>query len=141
MADTHHQSEWKDDLEPALRLLRAIEQDRSLLTSITSDQRKELLTLAGLVSKPERHDLVKMAKAFRRAERQSSRQRDRQAIEQSGLRLQRRAEEYTPLWLPLPDESSSVEGAARLVDERACYVCKTPYLEVHRYYEIGRAHV
>ena len=31
----------------------------------------ELLTLAGLVAKPERHDLVKMAKAFRRAEREA----------------------------------------------------------------------
>jgi hypothetical protein len=59
----------EDDVRTCVRVLRAIEADRSHLTRLTQDQRRELLTLAGLIAKPERHDLVKMAKAFRRAER------------------------------------------------------------------------
>ena len=55
------------DVRACVRVLRAIEADRSHLTRLTQDQRRELLTLAGLVAKPERRDLVKMAKAFRRA--------------------------------------------------------------------------
>src|ERR1700678_1519337 len=57
------------DVLTCVRVLRAIEADRSHLTRLTQEQRRELLTLAGLVAKPERHDLVKMAKAFRRGER------------------------------------------------------------------------
>jgi NAD(P)-dependent dehydrogenase (short-subunit alcohol dehydrogenase family) len=123
-----------DDWQTCLRVLRAIEADRSHLTRLSREQRCELLTLAGLVAKPERHDLVKMAKAFRRAERQAAKEQDRRAIEQAGLRVQRRAPVYTPLWLepPKPDRP---EERPHLTRERACYVCKQPYTKVHRYYD------
>jgi hypothetical protein len=61
-----------DDVEACIRVLRAIEADRSHLTRLPREQRRELLTLAGLVAKPEKHDLVRMAKAFRRAEREAA---------------------------------------------------------------------
>ena len=123
-----------DDFGACVRVLKAIEADRSLLTRLTQDQRRELLTLAGLVSKPERHDLKKMAKAFRRAERNAAKQADRLVLEQAGLRNQRRAEIYTPLWLPPPDAAMDSERP-ELNQERACYVCKQPFTRVHRYYD------
>ncbi len=123
-----------DDLRACVRVLRAIETDRSHLTRLTQEQRRELLTLAGLVAKPERHDLVKMAKAFRRAEREAVKEHDRKAIEQAGLRVQRRQKVFTPLWLepPKPEEA---EDQLRLQQERSCYVCKQPFAKVHRYYD------
>jgi NAD(P)-dependent dehydrogenase (short-subunit alcohol dehydrogenase family) len=124
-----------EELAACLRVLRAVEHDRSVLTQLSAVQRRELLTLAGLVSKPERHDLVKMAKAFRRAEREATKQRDRQAIAQAGLRLQRRAEVYKPLWLEPPHAEISASVRPELDTARGCYVCKAPYTEVHRYYD------
>jgi len=123
-----------DDLGACLRVLRTIEADRSHLTRISQERRRELLTLAGLVAKPERHDLVRMAKAFRRAEREAAKEEDRKAIEQAGLRVQRRAPVFTPLWLepPKPEEA---EVRPRLNRERDCYVCKQPFTKVHRYYD------
>jgi NAD(P)-dependent dehydrogenase (short-subunit alcohol dehydrogenase family) len=145
-----------EDLATCLRVLQAIEADRGCLTRLTREQRRELLTLAGVVAKPEKHDLVRLAKAFRRAERASARQDDLQAIEQAGLRQQRRSATYTPLWLPPPESEPSdaaqpsagspaqdarepgrhdrAEGPG-LRTPRACYVCKQPYSEVHRYYD------
>jgi NAD(P)-dependent dehydrogenase (short-subunit alcohol dehydrogenase family) len=126
----------EDDLRACVRVLRAIEADRSHLTRLTQDQRRELLTLAGLVSKPERHDLVKMAKAFRRAERQAAREHDRKLIEQTALRVQRRAAVYTPLWLETPHPGlQAPQERPELHQERACYVCKRPYTRTHRYYD------
>lgn len=122
-----------DDLQACLRVLRAIDADRGCLTRLTQEHRRELLTLAGLVAKPDRHELVKMAKAFRRAERAAAKQHDRTALEQAGLRVQRRADVYAPLWLPPPDAETADAPALRA--ERACYVCKQPYREVHRYYD------
>jgi NAD(P)-dependent dehydrogenase (short-subunit alcohol dehydrogenase family) len=123
-----------EDLRACLRVLRAIEADRAHLTRLTQEQRRELLTLAGLVAKPERHDLVKMAKAFRRAEREAAKQQDRKAIEQAGLRVQRRSPVFAPLWLepPKPEED---DDRPRLNQERDCYVCKQPFSRVHRYYD------
>ena len=81
------------DVLTCVRVLRAIEADRSHLTRLTQDQRRELLTLAGLVAKPERQDLVKMAKAFRRAEREAAKEHDRKVLAAAGLRIQRRSAE------------------------------------------------
>src|SRR5262245_25261652 len=123
-----------DELRACIRVLRTIEADRSHLTRLTQEQRRELLTLAGLVAKPERHDLVRMAKAFRRAEREAAKEEDRKAIEQAALRVQRRSPVFAPLWLepPKPDD---LDERPRLNRERDCYVCKQPFSKVHRYYD------
>src|ERR1700682_2150894 len=91
-----------EDVRTCVRVLRAIEADRSHLTRLTQEQRRELLTLAGLVAKPERHDLVKMAKAFRRAEREAAKEFDRKVLATAGLRIQRRSAVFAPLWLEPP---------------------------------------
>ncbi len=123
-----------DDLRTCVRVLKAIEADRSHLTRISQEQRRELLTFAGLVAKPERHDLVKMAKAFRRAEREAAKEQDRKAIDQAGLRIQRRAAVFTPLRLE-PPKPEDLDDRPRLNKERDCYVCKQPFTRVHRYYD------
>src|SRR4051812_49966530 len=108
-----------DDLRTCIRVLRTIEADRSHLTRLSQEQRRELLTLAGLVAKPERHDLVRMAKAFRRIEREAAKEQDRKAIEQAGLRLQRRASTFTPLWLE-PPKPGGLDDRPHLHKERDC---------------------
>jgi hypothetical protein len=50
------------------------------------------------------------------------------------LRQQRRSETYAPLWLP-PPESQAPDERPGLSAARACYVCKQPYTNVHRYYD------
>jgi NAD(P)-dependent dehydrogenase (short-subunit alcohol dehydrogenase family) len=121
------------DLLICLRVLRAVEADRAHLTQLDPTQRRELLTLAGLIAKPEKHDLVRMAKAFRRADRKAAQQHDKNLVAQSGLRLQRRAMTYAPLWLEEPSEG---EGPGpELKQELNCYVCKKPFSKVHRYYD------
>jgi NAD(P)-dependent dehydrogenase (short-subunit alcohol dehydrogenase family) len=123
-----------DDVRTCIRVLRAIEADRGHLTRLTQEQRRELLTLAGLVSKPERHNLVRMAKAFRRAEREAEKAHDRKVIEQTGLRVQRRADVYTPLWLE-PPKPEDLEERPHLRQELTCYVCKQQFSKPHRYYD------
>jgi NAD(P)-dependent dehydrogenase (short-subunit alcohol dehydrogenase family) len=123
-----------DDVETCVRVLRAIERDRAHLARLTREQRRELLTLAGLVAKPERHDLVRMAKALRRAEREAAKAHDRELIDKALLRVQRRQPVYAPLRLERPTADDSAERA-QLERELACYVCKQPFKKMHRYYD------
>lgn len=126
------------ELAACVAVLQAIHDDRALLASLPLAQRRALLTLAGQVSRPGRDRQRSLARAFRRSEREQRQQQDRQAIEQSGLRLQRRSQAYTPLWLPPPAEDAldgGADAAATLHGARACYVCKQPYTQVHRYYD------
>jgi NAD(P)-dependent dehydrogenase (short-subunit alcohol dehydrogenase family) len=124
-----------DDLRHCVRVLRAIQADRSQLVRLTQDQRRELLTLAGLVAKPEGHELVKMRRAFRRAEREATKAHDRQVIEQAGLRIQRRSAVYAPIWLERPKPEAPADDRPEFSRERACYVCKKPFVTMHRYYD------
>jgi NAD(P)-dependent dehydrogenase (short-subunit alcohol dehydrogenase family) len=122
------------DVHACLRVLRAVEADRSHLTRLSREIRRELVTLAGLVAKPDRQDLVRMAKAFRRADREAAKAHDRRAIDQAGLRVQRRSSAYAPLWLEPPVEPAG-DDRPELRRHRACYVCKRPFVKVHRYYD------
>jgi NAD(P)-dependent dehydrogenase (short-subunit alcohol dehydrogenase family) len=123
-----------DDVLACVRVLRAVEADRSHLARLAPEKRRELLMLAGLVAKPERHDVTKMGKAFRRAKREAKQVHDRKVMEQSGLRIQRRSPVYAPLWLerPKPDVPDDRPEYHR---DRACYVCKQPFAKMHRYYD------
>ncbi|MEZ5458950.1 MAG: SDR family NAD(P)-dependent oxidoreductase [Steroidobacteraceae bacterium] len=128
------------DVERVLELLRAIDADRGLLAGLTAQQRVELLQLAGRITQPDRKALRKLAKAFRRADRAAAQARDRDLIEQTGLRRQRRAPVYAPLWLPPPSDAEAAAGApdapvAALNRARSCYVCKSDYTQPHRYYD------
>src|SRR3984885_7759627 len=123
-----------EDVRTCVRVLRSIEADRSHLTRLSQEQRRELLMLAGLVAKPDRHDVSRMLKGFRRAKRQTSQEHDRAIIERAGLRMQRRSKVYAPLWLERPKpEAESAAGEFR--QERNCYVCKQPFAKMHRYYD------
>jgi NAD(P)-dependent dehydrogenase (short-subunit alcohol dehydrogenase family) len=123
-----------DDVEACIRVLRAIEVDRAHLTRVTREQRRELLTLAGLVAKPDRQDLRRMAKAFRRAEREAARLHDRMLVDGAALRVQRRSAIYAPLRLE-PPEPAAADTRAELRNELDCYVCKQPFTKIHRYYD------
>src|SRR5688572_14090982 len=124
----------ENDVEACLRVLRAIEADRSHLTRFGRELRRELLTLAGLVAKPERHGLVRMAKAFRRAEREAAKAHDRKLVAAALLRVQRRSPVYAPLRLAPPSPEDLGE-CPELKRELACYVCKQPFTKMHRYYD------
>jgi NAD(P)-dependent dehydrogenase (short-subunit alcohol dehydrogenase family) len=124
----------ENDVETCIRVLRAIEADRSHLTKIGRELRRDLLTLAGLVAKPDRHDLVRMARAFRRAEREAAKAHDRQLVDRALLRVQRRSPIYAPLKLERPTAEDLV-SSPELKNELACYVCKQPFTKVHRYYD------
>jgi NAD(P)-dependent dehydrogenase (short-subunit alcohol dehydrogenase family) len=124
----------EDDVAACIRVLRAIDADRSCLTRLSREQRRELLTLAGLVAKPARHDLVRMAKAFRRAEREAAKAHDRKLVDAALLRVQRRSPVYAPLRLE-PPEPERATPQDELKRELACYVCKQPFTKMHRYYD------
>jgi NAD(P)-dependent dehydrogenase (short-subunit alcohol dehydrogenase family) len=124
----------EEDVRTCARVLRAIEADRSHLAHLALPQRRELLMLAGLVAKPERHDVTRMAKAFRRAKREVTKEHDRKIIERAGLRIQRRSKVYAPLWLERPKPEASADPR-EFRQERNCYVCKKSFSKMHRYYD------
>lgn len=119
-----------EEVEIAVRVLEALEADRSRLTDLDRAQRQALLVAAGRLSKPDRAAQRALSKAFRRKDRTEAQAEDRRLLEETALRKERRAEVFRPLWVePGPEREKELN------QERACYVCKQPYRSVHFFYD------
>ena len=55
-----------DKVQDAVRLLESLVNNRLLLQDLDPEQRKALLMAAGRVSRPERIELIKVTKQYRR---------------------------------------------------------------------------
>jgi NAD(P)-dependent dehydrogenase (short-subunit alcohol dehydrogenase family) len=124
-----------DDLreraKQAAALLEALAENPRLLADLPEEERHRLVMAAGTVSRPERDAHRAMRKALRKKAREEIRRSDENLLGATGIRTARRAPVFVappalPAAEPLPDE---------LREARKCYVCKTPYTRVHRFYD------
>jgi NAD(P)-dependent dehydrogenase (short-subunit alcohol dehydrogenase family) len=114
-------------------LLEQIVGNRRLLSQVGPDDRKALLMAAGRFSRPDRLELIKMAKAHRRQEKKKVRMQDRATRSKAGIR---KAREQS-VFIPPPREAllhAPSEGRT-LNHPRQCYVCKDRYTELHPFYD------
>jgi NAD(P)-dependent dehydrogenase (short-subunit alcohol dehydrogenase family) len=125
-----------DEIAIALRVLNAVAADRARLAALDEPTRRAFLIAAGRVSRPERDELRRMNKAFRRIEREADRAADREALERSALRDARKAPVYQPRWVVPTDEATAEDDTGpELRNARTCYICKGEYTKVHFFYD------
>ena len=143
------QAPGEADLRAAKEVLRALGDDRSLLLRLPFDERGELLEAAGRVAQPsrvQRRRLASESKKQRKQAKVARRQRDRQVLEETGIRKQSKEQLFpTPRQLPSPTAPSPEplppprtggdEGFVQLEQPRNCYTCKRDYLLVHHFYD------
>ena len=124
-----------EELDRTVAVLDALVADRSRLAAMPREQRVALLMAAGRLSRPHRHEVVKLAKAFRRTQKKAATQADRDARGTTEIRAARRAEVYAaPLELP-PAHQPAAEAARELNTPRNCYVCKDEFTRLHFFYD------
>ena len=123
------------DLAKCLEVLEAIVADRGALGEITRETRRALLIAAGRVSRPERSEQRRLAKALRRKDKTSVRAADDALLDGTGIRELRRAPVFvTPG--PAPELPAGGADEARVLNEaRKCYVCKAEFTELHAFYD------
>lgn len=128
-----------EELQRCLEILESILEDRTRLTEMPDDLRIAFMMAAGRVSRPNRDDNRKTAKAFRRIVRKKAQNHDREVRAGTEIRAARRAEVFTaPPQLvqgEAPAGEEHEEPARELVKARACYVCKTWFTKVHFFYD------
>jgi NAD(P)-dependent dehydrogenase (short-subunit alcohol dehydrogenase family) len=138
-------------LEAVITLLDSLIEDRALLVSVPEDVRQRFLMAAGRVSRPVRGEARKLAKAFRKKERNDVRADDEAVLDATEIRTLRRAPIFpTPaLASPAPvhalgggtgtappaSHDASADPARALHEPRKCYVCKAPFRHVHFFYD------
>jgi NAD(P)-dependent dehydrogenase (short-subunit alcohol dehydrogenase family) len=149
--DESRPDETVERIAAAIVTLEAIVEDRAVLADVDPALRERLVRAAGMVSRPDRAALRKMAKALRRKDRDTRRRADEQVLDATGIRALRRAPVFpTPppltggearsLSLPHADADRDVrddgaEAPRDLREPRKCYVCKAPFQRVHPFYD------
>ncbi len=121
------------EVRRAIALLESVVGDRTLLTSLTEDDRVALLSAAGRVAQPERDAQARLAKAVRRSRRQAKQDHDRVLRATTEIRAARLQAVFTaPAQKALPPPSRPVR---ELKNPRACYVCKKEFTQLHFFYD------
>ncbi|MDO9174643.1 MAG: SDR family oxidoreductase, partial [Actinomycetota bacterium] len=129
-------------LRAAAEALEAVVADRSLLQSLSLDERTRLLNAAGNVYEPDVEARRRQIKAERRQQKQQKAQRDQGALNETGIRSLRAKPVFTTpnVFAPAitgPDEidDSADEPVRESVQLQHCYICKQKYSQIHPFYD------
>ncbi len=126
--------------------LERLGSDRTSLTAVPLELRKQLLAACGRLADPSEVERRRHRRALRKQDHWERRQRDRAALDQAALRQSRLADKEGHAALPrhaLPARVGSAPtprndpppSGARLETPRFCYICKTPYTQIHFFYD------
>jgi len=141
-------------IRDAIELLEAIDEDRSVLAHADLDDQRRLTHAAGKVWVPDETRRRQLTRALAKKRKAEAKRRKEEALNDTGIRtLRRRPTFTTPNVYPpaLPDAathllgeeaeddgegaSSALEMASGHVGEQHCYVCKSPFTELHHFYD------
>lgn len=117
--------------------------DRSLLQTLSLEERTRLLNAAGNVYEPDVEARRRQIKAERRQQKQQKAQRDQGALNETGIRSLRAKPVFTTPNVFAPaitapdeiDDSTADEPARESVQLQHCYICKQKYSQIHPFYD------
>jgi NAD(P)-dependent dehydrogenase (short-subunit alcohol dehydrogenase family) len=125
----------------ATTALEAVVADRSLLQSLSLDERTRLLNAAGNVYEPDVEARRRQIKAERRQAKQQKAQQDQGTLNETGIRSLRAKPVFTTpnVFAPQlegPDEIDDAQPEVReAVQPLHCYICKRKYSQIHPFYD------
>jgi len=128
------------DVELTISVLQRLLDEPEELVRLDPATRRELLVLAGRLSRPTRHERERVTKAMRRYQRTEERRADLElrataAIRESQGPLERpSAGSFTEPTGAVAPSAASTRGR-RLGQSQSCYVCKRDYHELHFFYD------
>jgi NAD(P)-dependent dehydrogenase (short-subunit alcohol dehydrogenase family) len=144
----------------AIELMEQLAADLRALADLDEALRIRLVTVAGQLSRPDRHSRKALGKVLARQRFRARRDADRAVLDQTGIRALRREPVFrTPLPRPAmaldaqvrddepdpwaeaearraePTGSDDARAPGRVETARLCYVCKTEFHELHHFYD------
>lgn len=121
-----------DDLKRCIAVLESLLENRTLLSRVPHEERKALMIAAGKLSRPDRLEIMKMSKVYRRLRNRQKREADSALRAETHIRKAREASVYIP---PPQIESGAPRPELKLEEPRNCYVCKQEFHSLHFFYD------
>jgi NAD(P)-dependent dehydrogenase (short-subunit alcohol dehydrogenase family) len=131
--------EVAEQLKAATELLEAVVRDRSLLATLTEEERTRLLSAAGDVFNPDLIQRRQWGKTMRRQQKRTKLGRDETVLAETGIRVLREKPVFTTPNVFAPDEFEQQDvdepEFREVVEPQHCYVCKRLYRDIHPFYD------
>jgi len=133
--NTDHSAFSPEEIERCISFLENLAADSGRIVELTEAQRVSLMTAAGRLSRPDRHELKKRNKEKNRVQRQPLAAYERGMRAATGIR---RAREAVVFSAPnqIPDMTADMNPSDNVLKTpRNCYVCKAEYTRLHFFYD------
>lgn len=123
----------QEEIDKAISVMKTLLDDTNQLFEIEEEKRVELMTVSGLLSRPNREEFAKRRKNAKKAEKRKMIERDKHARKDTGIRSARENNIFiAPKFLEMPKEEADRPS---LESPRNCYVCKKVFTKLHHFYD------
>ena len=124
-----------EEIKKCISFLEDLANNSGRIIHLTEAQRIALMTAAGQLSRPDRHELKKRNKEKNRAERRSVVQYERSIRAATGIRRARQAGVFSAP-KQIPDVTADLNPEPNILKSpRNCYICKAEYTQLHFFYD------
>jgi len=120
-------------IQECIDLLKDLVVDTQQLAFLTREQRIQLITVTGQLSRPDREEIRKRKRDSQRVKKQKVDSYQRVLRASTGIRSARQAAVFS-----VPRQIASTEkpdSGPELIIPRACYICKSEYKRLHFFYD------
>lgn len=129
-----------EELKAATALLKQVASNRALMSGLTSEERRHLISAAGEVYCPDMVERRRLVRATEKRRKSEMIARDQAKLSNTGIRKLRQKPVYTtPNILPPADftqqEVETDPDFRDVVEPRNCYTCKQNYTTIHHFYD------
>ncbi len=124
-----------EEIQKSISLLKDLVMDSQQLASLPREQRIELITVTGQLSRPNRDEINKRKRDCQRIKKHRVATSDRAARAATGIRSARKAVVFSAPEQITQAKDNVDQDQPELITPRACYICKTEFKRLHFFYD------
>jgi len=124
----------EENITQCIQTLKALLENTDNIYELPENKRVELMKVAGLLSRPNKEEYNRRVKSAKKAQERKRKEREKHARKETGIRKAREEAIFSaPKLIP---EAQRIDKEERILDNpRNCYVCKTPFQQLHHFYD------
>lgn len=123
-----------DEIEKCIAVLSQLVTNTDQIFDIGKEQRTELIKVAGMFSRPDRDEFSRRKKDGKKVAKRKLAAKEKTARKETGIRNAREASVFVaPKLLPMGDLEK--KESLEFESHKNCYVCKTPFIKMHHFYD------
>ena len=123
-----------EEIAQCIAILLQLVTNTDEIFDIAKEQRTELIKVAGMFSRPDRDEFSRRKKDGKKVAQRKLAAKEKTARKETGIRNAREASVFVaPKLLPMADLSKKEK--TEFETPKNCYVCKTPFIKMHHFYD------